>query len=48
MKVATIELNPQEDLSQHPPLEISSSEPCDYCPFSKGKIPICGPIKQEL
>ena len=48
MKVASIELNPQEDLSQHPPLEISSSEPCDYCPFSKGKIPICGPIKQEL
>ena len=48
MKVASIELNQQEDLSQHPPLEISSSEPCDYCPFSKGKIPICGPIKQEL
>ena len=48
IQVASIELNPEEDITNHPPLNIESSGPCNHCPFSKGKIPICGPSKQEL
>ena len=48
IQVASIELNPEEDISNHPLLKIGDSEPCDHCPFSKGKMPICGPSKQEL
>ena len=48
IQVASIELNPEEDISNHPPLKIEDSQPCDHCPFSKGKMPICGPSKQEL
>ncbi|MAK20702.1 MAG: hypothetical protein CMA05_05265 [Euryarchaeota archaeon] len=48
IQVASIELNPEEDITNHPPLNIEFSGPCNHCPFSKGKIPICGPSKQEL
>jgi len=48
VKVACIELNPEETISKHPPLTLESSKPCETCPFSKGLIPICGPLKQEL
>lgn len=47
-KVASIELNSDDTLSNHPPLHLEFSKPCDSCPFSKGSIPICGPEKQEL
>ena len=48
IQVASIELNLEEDINNHPPLKIESSGPCNHCPFSKGKMPICGPSKQEL
>ena len=44
-KVASIELNSDDTLSNYPPLPLESSEPCKSCPFSKGSIPICGPKK---
>ena len=47
-KVASIELNSDDTLSNHPPLPLEFSKTCDSCPFSKGSIPICGPEKQEL
>ena len=47
-KVASIELNSDDTLSNHPPLPLEFSKPCDSCPFSKGSIPICGPEKQEV
>jgi len=46
-KVALIELSPDEGISKYPPLNFSLSEPCNHCPFSRGKMPICGPSKQE-
>jgi hypothetical protein len=48
IQVASIELNLEDDINNHPPLKIESSGPCNHCPFSKGKMPICGPSKQEL
>ena len=47
-KVASIELNSDDTLSNHPPLPLEFSKPCDSCPFSKGSIRICGPETQEL
>ena len=48
IQVAKMELDSNDSLSNHPPLSENSSKPCESCPFSKGMLPICGPLKQEL
>ncbi len=47
IQVATMALDSNDNLSNHPPLPEDSSEPCHSCPFARGSLPICGPLKQE-